>query len=136
MLLFTPSNFGDEVVLNSIDWLENLPWRQVNGIRKKSHEYEICLCAKDFGPKEISVKIDDGFIVIEGKHEEKKDDQGYISRHFVRRFPFPEDIVANKVESVLSPDGFLTIIAPRKSTPKRDTVVIPVTHESKAKCKL
>lgn len=136
MLLLRPSSFGDEVVLNSIDWLENYPWRQETGVKRKNGIYEICLRAKDFGPKELTVKINDGFIVVEGKHEEKKDEQGYISRHFVRKFALPEDSVADKVESVLSPEGFLTITVPRKATPKRDTVVIPVTHVSKAKSKL
>lgn len=136
MLLLRPSSFGDEVILDSIDWLENFPWRQETAIRNKNDVYEICLGAKDFGPKEISVKINDGFIVVEGKHEEKKDEQGYISRHFLRRFALPEDSVVDKVESILSPDGLLTITAPRKLTTKRDAVVIPVTHESKVKSKL
>lgn len=136
MLFLRPSSFGDEVVLDSIDWMENFPWRQETGVRKKNDVYEICLWVKDFGPKEISVKINNGFIVVEGKHEEKKDDQGYISRHFVRKFVLPEDSVAHKVESILSPDGLLTITAPRMTVAKRDTVVIPVTHESKVKSKL
>lgn len=136
MLLLRPSTFGDEVVLDSIDWVENFPWRQETGLRKKNDEYEICLRAKDFEPKEISVKIYDGFIVVEGKHEEKKDELGYISRHFVRRIALPEDSVADKVESILSSDGHLTITAPRRPMAKRDTVVIPVTHESKVKSKL
>lgn len=136
MLFLKSSSFGEQVVLDTIDWIENFSWARESGIRKKNDVYEICLRAKDFGPKEITVNINDGFIIVEGKHEEKQDEHGFISRHFVRRFALPEDSVADKVESTLSPDGLLIITLPRKSTANRDTVVIPVTLDSKAKSKL
>lgn len=134
--VFKSTTYGDEIVLQSIDWLENFPWMQEGGIKTGKDKYEICLNVKDFGPKEISVKTADGFIVIEGKHEEKKDELGFISRHFVRRYALPEECSAEKVESRLSHGGVLTITAPRIQVVKRDTV-IPVAHESsKVKSKL
>lgn len=128
--------FGDEIVLRSIDWLENFPWRNEVSIKKEKDKYRICLQAKDFAPDELSVKTVDGFIVVEGKHEEKKDADGYISRHFVRRYALPEGCRPESVESRLSPDGVLIITAPRKTGSRRDTV-IPVSHEaSNTKSKL
>ncbi|XP_050357205.1 protein lethal(2)essential for life-like [Nymphalis io] len=135
---FWPSTkplFGDEMVLRSIDWLENFPWRNETTIKKDKDKYRICLHAKDFSPDEITVKTVDGFIVVEGKHEEKKDEDGYISRHFVRRYTLPEGCRPESVESRLSSDGILTIIAPRKPVVRRDTV-IPVSHEASVKSKL
>lgn len=134
--VFKPTSYGDEIVLQSIDWLENFPWMQEGGIKTAKDKYEICLHIKDFGPTEITVKTADGFIVVEGKHEEKKDELGFISRHFVRRYPLPQECIPEKVVSRLSHDGVLTITAPRKQVVKRDTV-IPVTHDnSKVKSKL
>ncbi|XP_046974205.1 protein lethal(2)essential for life-like [Vanessa cardui] len=127
--------FGDEMVLRSIDWLENFPWRNEATIKKEKDKYSICLHAKDFSPDDITVKTADGFIVVEGKHEEKKDEDGYISRHFVRRYALPEGCKPESVESRLSSDGILTITAPRKPVVRRDTV-IPVSHEGSVKSKL
>ncbi len=44
---------------------------------------QVCLDVQQFKPEEVNVKTVDNFVVIEGKHEEKEDEHGYISRHFV-----------------------------------------------------
>ncbi|CAG4962365.1 unnamed protein product [Colias eurytheme] len=120
--------FGDEVVLRSIDWLENFPWRNESSMRSENSKYEIRMNLKDFKPEEITIKTTDGFIVVEGKQEEKKDEHGYVSRHFVRKYAIPEGVKAENVESRLTVDGVLVIAIPRKEKNKRDTI-IPVTHE-------
>lgn len=68
-----------------------------------------------FKPDEISVKINEenGTVTIEGKHEEKQDEQGQISRHFVRKYTLPEDCDFKKLQSKLSSDGILSITAPK-----------------------
>lgn len=53
-------------------------------------------------------------MVVEGKHEEKADEHGYISRHFVRKYLLPADTEPEQVASTLSSDGVLTITAPKK----------------------
>jgi len=53
-------------------------------------------------------------VVVEGKHEERADDHGYISRHFVRRYVLPEQYDFEQINSSLSSDGVLTISAPKK----------------------
>lgn len=120
--------FGDEVVLRSIDWLENLPWRNDSTVKTEKDKYKIYLHVKDFAPEEITVKTIDGYIVVEGKHEEKKDEDGLISRQFVRKYALPEGTRPESVESKLSSDGILTITAARKPVVRKDTI-IPVSHE-------
>lgn len=127
--------FGDEIVLRSIDWLENFPWRNETTVKTEKDKYEIRLHLKSFTPEEISVKIQDGFIVIEGKHDEKQDEEGFISRHFVRRYAIPEDCRIEAIQSRMSSEGILVISAPRKPVVRRDTV-IPVSHERNIKSKL
>lgn len=74
--------------------------------------FQVCLDVKDFAPNEISVKTVDNSIVIEGKHEERQDEHGYISRHFTRRYALPQGYEAKDVISQLSSDGVLTVKAP------------------------
>ncbi|XP_063543084.1 protein lethal(2)essential for life-like [Cydia strobilella] len=98
------------------------PWRHLaaaakdigSSIKADKDKYQINLDVQHFAPEEISVKTADGYIVVEGKHEEKKDDHGYISRQFTRRYALPEGTAPETVESKLSSDGVLSIVAPRK----------------------
>ena len=77
-------------------------------------KFQVNLDVQHFTPEEINVKVNaDNEISIEGKHEEKQDGHGYISRHFVRKYVLPKGHDAEKIEVKLSSDGVLTIIAPK-----------------------
>ncbi|XP_026733827.1 protein lethal(2)essential for life-like [Trichoplusia ni] len=131
-----PPLFGDDSFLRSIEWLESFPMKHENSVKKEEDRFEIHLQVKDYAPEEISVKTADGFVVVEGKHEEKQDDYGYIARQFIRRFQIPEGCRIEEVKSRLTGDGQLIITIPRLKVIKKD-IVIPVTHEtSKSKSKL
>ncbi|VVC89255.1 unnamed protein product [Leptidea sinapis] len=123
--------FGDEIVLRSVDWLENLPWRNGNAVNSENDKYEIRLNLRDFTPEEISVKTSNGFIVVEGKHDEKKDEHGFISRKFVRRYSLPEGCAPDNVKSKLTANRVLIITVPIQLKEKGD-IEIKVAHE---KCK-
>ncbi|KAG6443653.1 hypothetical protein O3G_MSEX002946 [Manduca sexta] len=98
------------------------PWRQLaaatrdigSSIKADKDKFQVNLDVQHFAPEEITVKTADGYIVVEGKHEEKKDEHGYISRQFVRRYALPEGCTPETVESKLSSDGVLSVTAPRK----------------------
>lgn len=62
----------------------------------------------------ILFQVQGNAVVVEGKHEERADDHGYISRHFVRRYVLPEQYNLEQINSSLSSDGVLTISAPKK----------------------
>ncbi|XP_065339501.1 protein lethal(2)essential for life-like [Cloeon dipterum] len=79
--------------------------------------YSAVIDVTQFTPAELSVKVQGGAVVVEGKHEERADDHGYISRHFVRRYVLPEQFDLDQVNSSLSSDGILTISAPKKTLP-------------------
>ncbi|CAL8123039.1 unnamed protein product [Orchesella dallaii] len=76
-------------------------------------KFEIKMEVQQFAPEELDVKMVNNFIIVEGKHEEKEDEQGYISRHFVRRYQLPPDVKPETVKCNLSSDGVLHIEAPR-----------------------
>lgn len=76
--------------------------------------YQVCLDVHQFAPNELTVKtVDEDSVVVEGRHEEKEDKHGYISRHFKRRYVLPPGYDLEHVYSTLSSDGVLTVRAPR-----------------------
>ena len=84
---------------------------------------------QQFSPNEITVKtVDNNTIVVEGKHEEKKDEHGFVSRQFVRRYVLPEGHDLGNVQSTLSSDGLLTITAPKLALPAPGEKIIPIQH--------
>lgn len=78
-----------------------------------SDKFEVKMDVQQFAPEEIDVKMIDNCVVVEGKHEEKKDEHGYVSRHFLRRYTLPEDVKPETVTCNLSSDGVLVVSAPR-----------------------
>lgn len=64
---------------------------------------------------EINVKaVDDQELVVEG-HVEKQEGASKSIKRFSRRFTLPKDVHLESVSSVMSSDGVLTIIAPKKN---------------------
>ncbi|XP_068624820.1 protein lethal(2)essential for life-like [Battus philenor] len=104
------------------------PHQEESSIKFDKDKWQISVDVQHFAPDEITVKTANGFIVIEGKHEEKKDEHGYISRQFVRRFKLPDDINPEGIESRLSSDGVLTVIAPAKENLLKGERVVPISH--------
>lgn len=82
-------------------------------------DFRVMMDVQHFKPEEIEVKIVDNHLVVTAKHEDKRDDHGWVSRQFVRRYQLPEDINAELLSSKLSSDGLLTIVAP-KMQPLKD----------------
>ncbi|XP_055911575.1 heat shock protein 23-like [Eupeodes corollae] len=75
--------------------------------------FQVSMDVQHFKPSELIVKVVDNTVVVEGKHEEREDDHGFISRHFVRRYVLPNNYDADKVISTLSSDGVLTVSVPK-----------------------
>lgn len=86
-------------------------------VKADKDKFQVVLDVQQFKPDEISVKVVDKFVVVEGKHEEKQDEHGWISRQFTRRYLIPEQCNVDEVTSSLSSDGVLSITAPRKDKP-------------------
>ena len=58
------------------------------------------------------MNVKDGFVTIEGKHEEKsKDNKSMLTRHFKRMYSLPEGTRMEDVTSNLSTDGVLVVKA-------------------------
>jgi len=97
------------------------PWRHltrqqsgVSNVINDKDKFQVNLDVQQFKPEEISVKSHDNVVTIEGKHEEKQDEHGYISRHFLRRYVLPKDVHTENVQCNLSSDGVLSVVVPKK----------------------
>uniref|UniRef100_A0A0N5CCZ8 SHSP domain-containing protein n=1 Tax=Strongyloides papillosus TaxID=174720 RepID=A0A0N5CCZ8_STREA len=62
-----------------------------------------------FHPNELRVNIADGYIVIEGRHQENYNRHGMMQRAFIRRYALPSNVREEDVVSDLTKDGILTI---------------------------
>ena len=107
--------------------------RQVNGplIRNDDNNFTVRMDVSNFAPEEIQVKAVDDYLVVHGKHEERKDNHGYVKREFTRRYLIPQDCQTDKLASSLSPNGILTVQAPKKprEIEGSKTRSIPITFE-------
>lgn len=119
------------------------PWRNLSSLNRDvgstissdKNKFQLNLDVKHFSPDEISVKTADNYIIVEGKHEERKDEHGYISRQFKRRYALPNECNPEMVESKLSSDGVLTITAPKISCEK-DERAVPIIQTGPVRRKL
>ncbi|XP_001504528.1 heat shock protein beta-1 [Equus asinus] len=105
----------------------------VSEIRQTADRWRVSLDVNHFAPEELTVKTKDGVVEITGKHEERQDEHGYISRCFTRKYSLPPGVDPTLVSSSLSPEGTLTIEAPMpKSATQSAEITIPVTFEARA----
>ena len=77
---------------------------------------ELRINASDYKPEELKVSVQSGRLLVEGKHEEKKEDgSAYIQKSFSRSFTLPKEAEADKIVSNLSSEGVLVITAPKSA---------------------
>jgi hypothetical protein len=97
-------------------------------VKKPTDGYEVTLSVKSFKPEEVSVKVKDHEIIIEGKHEERQDDFGFVSRQFTRRYILPKEFDPDTISTFLNAEGKMTIKAlkPQPAAVETNERVIPI----------
>lgn len=106
-------------------------WFQVRSDRDK---FVIFLDVKHFSPEDLTVKVQEDFVEIHGKHNERQDDHGYISREFHRRYRLPSNVDQSALSCSLSADGMLTFSGPKVTSGMdagHSERAIPVSREEK-----
>nr|AFX84562.1 21.9 kDa heat shock protein [Lygus hesperus] len=99
------------------------PWRNlappesgISTVKVDESQFKVSLDVSHFKPEELNVHVDgNGYVVIDGKHEERSDEHGLISRQFTRKYKLPETVDLDTLASSLSTDGVLTIAAAKKT---------------------
>lgn len=109
--------------------MNRLALNEVGNLYSDKEKFQVNIDVQHFAPEEIQVKVIDGHVVVRGKHEERQDEHGYISREFVRRYALPKGCLPDTVESKLSSDGVLIVTAPKVlPMPSIGERIIPITH--------
>ncbi|RXN02855.1 cystathionine beta-synthase-like protein [Labeo rohita] len=105
----------------------------ISEVRSDRDKFTVYLDVKHFSPDELSVKVTDDYVEIQGKHGERQDDHGYIAREFRRRYRLPSNVDQSAITCTLSADGLLTLCGPKTGgiEASRGDRTIPVTREDK-----
>ncbi|XP_032888225.1 alpha-crystallin A chain [Amblyraja radiata] len=96
--------------------------------------FTITLNVKHFSPEELTVKIVDDFVNIHGKHLERQEEDGWVSREFHRSYRLPSNLDQSAFSCSMSSDGFLSLCCPRFHTTddlKQNERSIPVSRDDK-----
>ncbi|XP_077611495.1 alpha-crystallin A chain [Crocuta crocuta] len=130
--------------------LRHSPWREaavqpchseattftgtMSRVRSDRDKFVIFLDVKHFSPEDLTVKVLEDFVEIHGKHNERQDDHGYISREFHRRYRLPSNVDQSALSCSLSADGMLTFSGPKVPSgvdAGHSERAIPVSREEK-----
>lgn len=93
-----------------------------------SDVFQTSIDVQSFQPEEITVKVKDHEIIVEGKHEERQDKTGFISRQFSRRCILPQEFDPDTISTFLNAEGKMTIKATKPQPPAVKTTerIIPI----------
>lgn len=98
-----------------------------SSVTLNKNKYQVTLDVQQFAPNEVTVKVvGRNIVVVEGKHEEKEDHHGSVSRHFVRKYVLPNGLDIDNVVSSLSSDGVLTVSVPQVGTSSEEQRSVPI----------
>ncbi|XP_028313745.1 heat shock protein beta-8 [Gouania willdenowi] len=78
--------------------------------------WKVCVNVHSFKPEELHVKTKEGFVEVSGKHEEKQEEGGIVTKNFTKKIQIPMDVDPLTVFASLSPEGVL-IIEARQTPP-------------------
>lgn len=122
--------FNRSPFFNRPSYFLKYPESEQAAVAQLKDKFQVKLDVEGFKPEELKVKTltDENAIEIEGRHEEREDDHGFISRQFLRRFVLPKGHDLKGVVSNLSEDGVLTVTAPRKPQEISQGKPIQVEH--------
>merc|ERR1719411_2294355 len=102
--------------LSHMDIFKDKKDNEVIRVKEDEHKMEVSLDPSQYRPDELKVCVNEGVLVVEGKHEERAEDgTKMVSRMFSRKYTLPPSAKQEEVASNLSSDGVLVITAPKKN---------------------
>merc|ERR1712107_654787 len=67
-------------------------------VEEDNTRMEVRIDASEYKPEELKVSVQSGRLLVDGRHEEKKEDgSGYVQRSFSRRYTLPKEAEADKM---------------------------------------
>jgi len=102
------------------------PKNEGSKVKLTESRFEVNLDVHQFLPDEMTCKVVENYIVVEGMHEDREDAQGVVSRRFKRRFRLPDNAKDDQLQCELSADGVLQISVPRLVDSHHDAKIVKV----------
>ena len=128
---FGPHHFGEEDHHRSPFMMKD-GWKSTSK-QDNNEGFKVTLNVSQFTPEDLKVNVVNGFVQVNGKHDERQDEHGYISREFTRRYQLPDDIDPQTMKSTLEPEGLLSVFAPRKQEePSEEDHEVPIDIDPKS----
>lgn len=128
---FTLRPWYNEDYVRSREVAEAFAKSEVAEVKYDSKKLEIKLDVSMYSPEELNVTIAEDRLIIKGKHEQKEDNHGFITREFTREFVIPENIDADGITSTLSEEGMLVIQGRAKGVEEAKERVVTIEQEKK-----
>ncbi|XP_025098296.1 alpha-crystallin A chain-like [Pomacea canaliculata] len=95
------------------------------------NDFFVRIDVKHFTPQEITVGARGQSLNIHARHGERQDEHGIISREFTRQYMLPRHVDKSAVTCSVSPDGVLTIKAPKLAQGNGSQErIVPITQET------
>ncbi|XGW14079.1 hypothetical protein V3C99_000406 [Haemonchus contortus] len=88
-------------------------------------KFVVALDVSQFHPEELKVNLDGRELIIEGK-QERKTDNSFLQRSFVRKWTLPESVNLDAVRTQLNDSGHLSIEAPKVIEASSQRRAIPI----------
>lgn len=83
-------------------------------LRNDQKKFKVALNVSPFEYKDISVAVDYNLLIINGKHQKKSDNYGFVEREFCRKYVLPDDVEIQKMYAVFYiRDKIVKITAPK-----------------------
>ena len=77
---------------------------------------EVRIDASEYKPEELKVSVESGRLLVEGTHEEKKEDgSAFVQKSFSRSYTLPKEAQVDQMVSNLSSQGVLVITTPKSA---------------------
>merc|ERR1712098_519433 len=109
--------------LHELDLFAHDGDHEVIRFKEDDKQMEVSLDTSHYRPDELHVHVQDGYVTIDGKHEEKSEDgKRLVTRKFKRKYALPENARPHDVSSNLSSDGVLVVKA-LKSEPVKEVEI-------------
>merc|ERR1711881_209006 len=119
---FFKSSWEDGWMIPSRSQMLQTPFKEFKSIFNEEEtkmneddaKMEVRIDASEYKPEELKVSVQSGRLLVEGKHEEKKDDgSAYVQKSFSRSYTLPKEAQADQMVSNLSSEGVLVITTPK-----------------------
>merc|ERR1712173_543178 len=114
---FFKSSWEDGWMIPSRSQMLQTPFKEFKSMFNEDEaKMEVRINASEYKPEELKVSVQSGRLLVEGKHEERKEDGGaYVQKSFSRSYTLPKEAQADQMVSNLSSEGVLVITTPKSA---------------------